>query len=89
MGVDTLAQRASAGGTVWPVGTLDRVAATDEYSWLTAGPFVPPAPPVPVGVPELRTLTIHRTDGGLSIGRTDSGPAQRGGGAGYTARRRK
>lgn len=63
MGIDTIAQRTSAGGTIWPSGTLDRVAATEEYSWLIAGPYVPPEP---VGIPELRRLTMHRTADGIS-----------------------
>jgi hypothetical protein len=72
MAIDTAGKRASTVGLYWPVNNVDRAASVEEYSFYVTGGDIP-------GVPELRTLTMHRTDTQYTIRRTPGG---------YTTRRR-
>jgi len=85
MAIDSVRKRASSVGCYWPTAEVDRIASLWEYSGLDAGPLVPPDP---LGVPELRGLTMHRTDVALAARSGASGVSSRRGGSTLSIRRR-
>jgi hypothetical protein len=85
MAIDTVYKRASSIGQYWPTANVDRYASLEEYSGIGAGAAVTPDP---VGVPELRRLTMHRGEHSISIGRTPKDYSSRTSGGNYSIRRR-
>lgn len=83
MAIDTIHKRTSSAGWYWPTDDVDRMSSIDEYNGIGAGA----AAEIP-GTPELRTLTIHRTDTHYTIGRSLAGYSTRRSGTKYTTRRR-
>ena len=85
MAIDTVGKRASSVGCYWPSGVVDRIAGLEEYSGLAVGVAVTLEP---VGVPELRRLTMRRGTTTLSTGRTEKLYQNRRGGSTLSIRRR-
>jgi hypothetical protein len=85
MAIDTVYKRASSIGQYWPTANVDRYASLEEYSGIGAGAAVTPDP---VGVPELRRLTMHRSEHLTAIRRTIKDYATRGPDGNYSIRRR-